>query len=382
MMSTKKYRIRLTTDEQQELNALVSRGRAAAYKQTHARILLMSDESRSDGGMKDADITSALGVGQSTVERIRKRCVEEGVESALNRKKQLRRRQKRLDGEGEARLIAMACGEPPEGRASWTLKLLADQLVECEIVGTISTETVRQALKKKRTEAVAEAELVHPARSERAEFVCAMEDVLEVYQRPYDGNEVLVCMDETSKQQVKETRVPRPAAPGLSAAYDYEYERNGVSSLFMLFAPLDGWRRVEVRERRTKVDWAHVIKKLVDEDYPDRDRIVLVMDNLNTHKLSSLYEAFEPAEARRIAERLEIHYTPKHGSWLNMAEIEIGVLARQCLDRRIANQDILRGEVNAWQNQRNRDVIRVDWRFTTEDARIKLKSLYPSIQNS
>ena len=179
-------------------------------------------------------------------------------------------------------------------------------------------------------------------------------------------------MDETSKQQVKETRVPRPAAPGLSAAYDYEYERNGVSSLFMLFAPLDGWRRVEVRERRTKVDWAHVIKKLVDEDYPDRDRIVLVMDNLNTHKLSSLYEAFEPAEARRIAERLEIHYTPKHGSWLNMAEIEIGVLARQCLDRRIANQDILRGEVNAWQNQRNRDVIRVDWRFTTEDARIKL----------
>ena len=156
-----------------------------------------------------------------------------------------------------------------------------------------------------------------------------MEDVLGVYQRPYDGNEVLVCMDETSKQQVKETRVPRPAAPGLSAAYDYEYERNGVSSLFMLFAPLDGWRRVEVRERRTKVDWAHVIKKLVDEDYPDRDRIVLVMDNLNTHKLSSLYEAFEPAEARRIAERLEIHYTPKHGSWLNMAEIEIGVLARQ-----------------------------------------------------
>ena len=380
MMSTKKYRIRLTTDEQQELNALVSRGRAAAYKQTHARILLMSDESRSDGGMKDADITSALGVGQSTVERIRKRCVEEGVESALNRKKQLRRRQKRLDGEGEARLIAMACGEPPEGRASWTLKLLADQLVECEIVGTISTETVRQALKKKRTEAVAEAELVHPARSERGVCVRDGRRTGRSYQRPYDGNEVLVCMDETSKQQVKETRVPRPAAPGLSAAYDYEYERNGVSSLFMLFAPLDGWRRVEVRERRTKVDWAHVIKKLVDEDYPDRDRIVLVMDNLNTHKLSSLYEAFEPAEARRIAERLEIHYTPKHGSWLNMAEIEIGVLARQCLDRRIANQDILRGEVNAWQNQRNRDVIRVDWRFTTEDARIKLKSLYPSIQ--
>ena len=183
---------------------------AAAYKQTHARILLMSDESRSDGGMKDADITSALGVGQSTVERIRKGCVEEGVESALNRKKQLRRRQKRLDGEGEARLIAMACGEPPEGRASWTLKLLADQLVECEIVGTISTETVRQALKKNELKPwLKQSWCIPPGQS--AEFVCAMEDVLEVYQRPYDGNEVLVCMDETSKQQVRrrECRVPQ-----------------------------------------------------------------------------------------------------------------------------------------------------------------------------
>ncbi len=207
-----------------------------------------------------------------------------------------------------------------------------------------------------------------------------MEDVLEVYQRPYDGNEVLVCMGETSKQLVKETRVPRPAAPGTVSVYDYEYERNGVSSLFMLFAPLEGGRRVEVKERRTKVDWAHVIQRLVDEDYPDRDRIVLVMDNLNTHKLSSLYEAFEPSEARRIAERLEIHYTPKHGSWLNMAEIEIGVLARQCLERRIPDRETLRGEVETWQKSRNRDAVRVNWRFTTEDARIRLRSLYPSIQ--
>ena len=230
-----------------------------------------------------------------------------------------------------------------------------------------------------------------------------MEDVLEVYQRPYDGNEVLVCMDETSKQQVKETRVPRPAAPGLSAAYDYEYERNGVSSLFMLFAPLDGWRRVEVRERRTKVDWAHVIKKLVDEDYPDRDRIVLVMDNLNTHKLSSLYEAFEPAEARRIAERLEIHYihyTTLHYTTLHYTTrttlhyttlhsqtrelVEYGGDRDRCAGSTVpgptdcqSRHPARRGQCLA---QRNRDVIRVDWRFTTEDARIKLKSLYPSIQ--
>ena len=172
----------------------------------------------------------------------------------------------------------------------------------------------------------------------------------------------------------------RPTGLGAAAVYDYEYERNGVSNLFMLFAPLEGWRRVEVTDRRTKVDWARQIKKLVDEDYAGKDRIVVVMDNLNTHHPASLYEAFEPAEARRIAELLEVHYTPKHGSWLNMAEIEIGVLARQCLDRRIAGQSILRREVNAWQDRRNRDTIQVNWRFTTEDARIKLKSLYPAIQ--
>ena len=208
-----------------------------------------------------------------------------------------------------------------------------------------------------------------------------MEDVLEVYHRRYRDNEVLVCLDETSKQQVKETRLPRPARPGEPACYDYEYERNGVSNLFMLFAPLAGWRRVEVTDRRTKADWARVVKQLVDVDYPDKDRIVLVMDNLNTHHPASLYEAFEPAEARRLAERLEIHYTPKHGSWLNIAEIELGVLARQCLDRRIPCQEILRAETHVWQNQRNRDGVQVYWRFTTEDARIKLKSLYPSIQH-
>ena len=207
-----------------------------------------------------------------------------------------------------------------------------------------------------------------------------MEDVLEVYHRQFGDNEVLVCLDETSKQLVKETRQPLPPQPRAAMAYDYEYQRNGVSNRFMLFAPLEGWRRVEVTERRTRTDWARVVRKLVDEDYPDKERIVLVMDNLNTHHPASLHQAFEPAEARRIAERLEIHYTPKHGSWLNMAEIELGVLARQCLDRRIPGQVVLEQETKAWQNQRNRDSIRVDWRFTTKDARIKLKSLYPSLQ--
>ena len=213
-----------------------------------------------------------------------------------------------------------------------------------------------------------------------ADFVCAMEDVLEVYHRQYTDKEVLVCLDETSKQLVQETRQPLPARPGAVTAWDYEYQRNGVSNLFMLFAPLEGWRRVEVSERRTRTDWARVVRKLVDEDYPQKDRIVLVMDNLNTHHPASLYQAFEPAEAQRIAQRLEIHYTPKHGSWLNMAEIELGVLARQCLARQIPDQAMLGKETQAWQDPRNREAIRADWRFTTQDARIKLKSLYPSIQ--
>lgn len=206
-----------------------------------------------------------------------------------------------------------------------------------------------------------------------------MEDVLEVYHRSYAEDEVLVCMDETSKQHIKETRTPLSMKVGNNEIYDFEYERNGVSNLFMLFAPLEGWRHVKVTNRHTKIDWAQLIKELVDEHYPDK-KIVLVMDNLNTHKLGSLYEAFSPEEARRIAEQLEIHYTPKHGSWLDMAEIEIGVLSRQCLNRRIPDQNTLRSEINTWQKQRNEKAVCVDWRFTTEDARIKLKSLYPSNQ--
>jgi len=213
-----------------------------------------------------------------------------------------------------------------------------------------------------------------------AEFVAAMEDVLEVYQRPYDPKRPVVCLDETSKQLVGETRIPIPAKPGTPAREDYEYKRNGVANLFMLFEPLAGWRHVEVTDRRTKVDFAHVVKKLVDELDPAAEKIVLVMDNLNTHKFGSLYEAFKPQEARRLIEKLEIHYTPKHGSWLNMAETELATLAKQCLNRRIANKQKLRNEVDAWTLQRNETQDTVDWQFKTEDARIKLKKLYPSFQ--
>ena len=203
---------------------------------------------------------------------------------------------------------------------------------------------------------------------------------MDVYKRPYDPKRPNICLDETSKQLIGETRTPVPVCPGQPARYDYEYKRNGVANLFMISEPLVGKRHVKVTQRRTKIDWAYCVREMVDQIYPDAEQIVLVMDNLNTHNKSSLYEAFEPAEAKRIADKLEIHYTPKHGSWLDMAEIELGILARQCLSRRIDNMEQLKDEVAAWQVIRNSSEAKVNWRFTTEDARIKLKRLYPSIE--
>ena len=206
-----------------------------------------------------------------------------------------------------------------------------------------------------------------------------MEDVLEIYHRPEVATNPVVCVDETSKQHIKETRQPLPLVAGSPRRYDYEYARNGVSNLFMIFAPLHGFRHVEVTDRRTSIDFAHICRDLVDVHFPDAEQITLVCDNLNTHKPASLYKAFRADIARRIAEKLEFHYTPNHGSWLNMAEIELSVLSRQCLCRRIPDQETLKCEVQAWQNRRNEQRATVRWQFTTEDARIKLKRLYPSI---
>jgi len=206
-----------------------------------------------------------------------------------------------------------------------------------------------------------------------------MEDVLDVYTQPYDPRRPQVCLDEASVQLVSETRTPLPPAPGQPARYDYEYARHGVCALFMLNEPLRGWREVVVGDHRTALDWAHVVQHLVDEHYPEAEQIVLVMDNLNTHTPGSLYEAFPPTEAKRLADKLEIHYTPKQGSWLNMAETELSVLSRQCLDRRIPDRPTLVAETTAWMHDRNVAQATIDWRFTTDDARIKLKRLYPAI---
>jgi uncharacterized small protein (DUF1192 family) len=208
-----------------------------------------------------------------------------------------------------------------------------------------------------------------------------MEDVLEVYQRPHDPEVPVVCLDEASKQLITETRAPIPTKPGHPARHDYEYERNGTANLFMMFAPLEGWRHVEVTDRHTAVDYARILKQLSDKHFPDSKKIALIQDNLNTHKPASLYEAFPAPEARRLVERFEWHYTPKHGSWLDLAESELSVLSGQCLDRRIADKHILVEEVAAWEASRNNNNNnKADWQFTTANARVKLKRLYPHFE--
>jgi hypothetical protein len=213
-----------------------------------------------------------------------------------------------------------------------------------------------------------------------AGFVAAMEDVLETYQKPRNPDRPLVCLDETSKQLIVETRTPIPAKPGRAARHDYEYERNGVANLFMMFAPLEGWRRVKVTDRHAAPDYGQVLKELSDVHFPSAEKIVLVQDNLSTHTAASLYATFPAVEARRLVKRFEWHYTPKHGSWLDMAESELGVLSSQCLSRRIPDKQTLEAEVAAWQDYRNKHNTKADWQFTTADARVKLKRLYPQFE--
>jgi transposase len=319
-------------------------------------------------------------VSLSTVERVRQRFAEHGLEAAIRRRPPRREYRRKLDGEQEAQLIALACTRPPVGRRRWTLRLLADKMVELRYIDGVSYETVRQVLRKNRLKPWLTKRWCIPPEQSGA-FVWRMEDILEVYTRPYDPRRPLICLDEASKQLLADKRPPRPAAPGRAARYDYEYERRGTANLFLWCEPLRGHRHVTITDRRTKLDWARVIKGLVDAHYPDAERIVLVLDNLNTHTPAALYEAYSPAEARRIVERLEIHYTPKHGSWLNIAEIELSTMGGQCLDRRIPDRETLERQVAAWEEERNALGGPVNWQFTAEYARVKLKRLYPSLDS-
>jgi transposase len=375
----KKYLVTLTEDERAALGQRVRSGRGPARELARARILLKADGGPGGPAWPDAGIAAALDVGVSTVERARKRFAEAGLEAAVEHRRPRREYRTRLDGEQEARLVALACSPPPLGRRSWTLRLLADRMVELRFADGLSYETVRRLLKKNELKPwLTERWCIPPEGS--GEFVWRMEDVLAVYTRPYDPKRPQVCLDEVSKQLLAEKREPLPVRPGRAKRVDYEYERKGTANLFLWCEPLTGWRQVRVTERRTRRDWAHVIKDLIDVQYPEAERIVLVLDNLNTHTPGSLYEAFPPAEAKRLADKLEIHHTPKHGSWLNIAEIELSTMSAQCLHRRIPDRETLEREVAAWETQRNALGGPVNWRFTTEDARIKLRRLYPSIE--
>ena len=373
--AVKRYIVTLSADERERLNALIQKGTSPARQVLKARILLKADASEAGEAWSDGRIAEALDTSIDTISRTRQQLVEGGIEAALTRKHSPNSARPRIfDGAAEAKLIALACSPPPKGRKRWTLTLLETAVVQLNIVDRASDNTIGRTLKKTLSS------LTSRSNGEaNAAFVASMEDVLEVYQRPHDPDRPVVCLDETTKQLIKETRVPVPAKPGRPIRHDYEYERNGTANLFMLFAPLEGWRHVEVTDRHAALDYAQILKALSDRHFLDASKIVLVQDNLSTHKPASLYEAFPAAEARRLVERFEWHYTPKHGSWLDMAEAELSVLSRQCLDRRIPNKQALIEEVAAWEDDRNKNHTKADWQFTTADARIRLKRLYPAI---
>ncbi|HVH86747.1 MAG TPA: IS630 family transposase [Terriglobales bacterium] len=378
-MSVKKYVVRLSGEERERLETLIRKGKSPARRVLKARILLKADVSEAGKGWSDNRIIEALETSPSMVYRVRKQLVEEGFEAVLSRKPRAMPAVARIfDGEKEAKLIALACSKPPKGRARWTLRLLENKVVELGIVDRASDSTIGRALKKNTLQPHRRQHWVIPPKANSA-FVAAMEDVLAVYTRPRDGDCPLVCLDETSKQVIAETRVPISMKAGRPARFDYEYERNGTANLFMMFAPLEGWRHVKVTDRHTAVDYARVLKDLADIHFAHAKTIVLVQDNLSIHSKASLYEAFPAVEARRLVERFEWHYTPKHGSWLNLAESELGVLTSQCLDRRIPNKQVLIDEIAAWEHDRNANHTKADWQFTTKNARIKLKHLYPAI---
>ena len=368
----KTYIVDLTQDEQELLLKLIKTGKHPSRKINRARILLLADEHRTD-----QEIADALHTSIPTVQRTRQRFVEGNLDYALNEQRRCGRPSK-LEEKAEADLVALARSVPPAGRKCWTTQILAKRLVERKITDTISDETVRRVLKKHDLKPWLRKRWCIP--SAGAEFVWRMEDVLDLYAEPYDPSRPMVCFDEQSVQLIAETRRSLAMKPGKPERIDYEYSRNGTRNLFVFFQPLAGWRHVKVTEQRTKIDFSHCMRDLTDAFFPQAEVIRVVQDNLNTHTPASLYESFEPAEARRILSRLQFHYTPKHSSWLNMAEIELSVLSGQCLDQRIPDEVTLRHEIAAWQELRNEQRATVDWHFTTEKARIKLKRLYPETQ--
>jgi transposase len=366
-----KYVVDLTDDERVRLHECMHSGPIGARKLRRVRTLLLADE-----GLSDQEIVDALETSLSTVHRTRERFVEggdNGVDWALSDAPRPGGNRK-TTGKEDALLIATACSQPPEGRCRWTLELLQGALVA--LTGKeVSDELVRRRLQESQLKPWQQRMWCIPKVD--ADYVAAMEDVLDTYALPADPDCPLVCFDETPYQLVAETREPLPMKPGAPAIYDYEYRRAGTANLFIVLAPHRGWRRVEVTAHRGNRDFALQMKQLVDIDFPEAKRIRVVLDNVNTHRPGALYDALPAEEARRILRKLEFHYTPKHGSWLNMAECEIAVLQKQCLARRIGEREVLCHEVSAWQRARNAAGATVRWQFTVEQARTKFTRGYP-----
>src|SRR5213079_2300950 len=364
-----RYRVELSQAERSELTAMLSKGKRAARKLKRAQILLAVAR-----GGRDEEIARSVGVSGSTVYRTKRRFVEGNLERALSEEPRPGAERK-LTGKEEALLVATACAKPPAGRKRWTLTLLADTMVKLTEHDSLSRETVRRRL--------AENDL-KPWRKDMwcipqvdADYVARMEDVLDLYAEAPDPKRPVVCFDESPVQLIGEVRQPIPAEPGQIERYDCEYRRNGTANLFVFLDVNRPWRKVKVTERRAAEDFAACMRDLTDVHYPGAERIRVVLDNLSTHSPGALYQTFPADEARRVLRRLQFHYVPKHASWLNMVEIEIGVLRTQCLDRRTGDRDRLVSEIAAWERQRNAARARIKWMFTTEKARAKMGRAYP-----
>jgi transposase len=367
-----RYQVELSQTERAELTALVSGGKHAARKLKRAQILLAAD-----AGAGEEEIARNVGVGGSTVYRTKRRFVLGNLEAALTEEPRPGMNRK-LSGKEEALLVATACSTPPAGRARWTLELLADELVKLTEHTSLSRETVRRRLAEN---------ALKPWRKDMwcipqvdAEYVARLEDVLDLYAEEPDPKHPVVCFDESPVQLIGEVRPPIPAAPGQLERYDCEYKRNGTANLFVFLNVHQPWRKIKVTESRAAVDFAACMRDLADVHFPKAERIRIVLDNLSIHSAGALYQAFPAPEARQLLRRLEFHYVPKHASWLNMVEIEIGVLAGQCLDRRIETIEQLTAETAAWEQQRNAANARIKWMFTTDKARAKMGRAYPQPQ--
>ena len=364
-----RWRVELSQDEREELTALLKSGRHAVRKVKRAQILLAADD-----GVGDGEVAARVGAGGSTVYRTKRRFVEGNLELALVEAPRPGA-QRKLSGKEEALLIATACSAPPAGRARWTLELLADVMVALTEHEGLSRETVRRRLAEN---------ALKPCAGTCGAFPRSTPPMSPPWRTcstsmasPPDPTRPVICFDESPTQLIGEVRAPIPAEPGRLERFDFEYKRNGTVNLFIFLDVNRPWRKVKVTERRAAADFSQCMRELSDVHFPEAEKIRVVMDNLSTHSPASLYNALPAPEARRILRRLEFHFTPKHASWLNMVEIEIGVLRGQCLDRRISSRDILEAEIAAWERQRNDSAARIKWMFTTEKARHKLSRAYP-----